>query len=439
MIERLDAVWPTTGVYPVVTAPGFCRKAPGGVGNGQADHRLARAQGALLPRVHRHARSVRPGEARLARPRRAEPRGACAPCRSGTRRCRPRATSRGRSRRWHRSSPTRWCARRSRCRAIEEGRHAALLRKLVAHYEIPLPEPKQEPVGPDPEWNFIRIGYGECFDSFFAFGLYVLAARHRPLSRAAAEGRRADRAGGGAPHPLLRQLDRLAPRQSPALEASARLAPSARRRWRRRSGFASRARAARPGGRKTTSCSACAIRSTCLRRRASFSLCACASTRAGWRRTTRGCCGRLSSRPWRAPWRAPAARLLIPRGAPRADLKLRRLRRASQVGVPGEVQAKGGARRARSFHAASGNPFGLSPSKPAGRKTVEGGALSPPCCNRPQGKRTGDRLLQSTALRAAASLRTSEAATERRPPPLLRLAGERVSFPDDPPTARRRG
>ena len=58
---------------------------------------------------------------------------------------------------------------------FEEGRHSALLRELLARYEIPPPEIKPEPTGPDPEWNFIRVGYGECFDSFFAFGLFVLA------------------------------------------------------------------------------------------------------------------------------------------------------------------------------------------------------------------------------------------------------------------------
>lgn len=56
----------------------------------------------------------------------------------------------------------------------EEARHAELLKLLVTKYDIKVPEfgankPK------DPNWAFMRIGYGECFDSFFAFGLFALA------------------------------------------------------------------------------------------------------------------------------------------------------------------------------------------------------------------------------------------------------------------------
>jgi hypothetical protein len=57
----------------------------------------------------------------------------------------------------------------------EEARHAALLETMLEHYEIPLPPIAEEPLTGDAEWNFIRTGYGECFDSFFAFGLYVVA------------------------------------------------------------------------------------------------------------------------------------------------------------------------------------------------------------------------------------------------------------------------
>ena len=59
--------------------------------------------------------------------------------------------------------------------AYEESRHAALLESMLAHYGIPIPG--GEGVRPrDAEWGFLRMGYGECFDSFFAFGLFRLAA-----------------------------------------------------------------------------------------------------------------------------------------------------------------------------------------------------------------------------------------------------------------------
>jgi hypothetical protein len=57
----------------------------------------------------------------------------------------------------------------------EEGRHSALLHEMLRHYEIPMPQLTDGPQTGDPWWNFMRVGYGECFDSFFAFGLYTLA------------------------------------------------------------------------------------------------------------------------------------------------------------------------------------------------------------------------------------------------------------------------
>ena len=57
----------------------------------------------------------------------------------------------------------------------EEGRHAALLESMLAHYGIEIPEGGGERPR-DAEWGFLRMGYGECFDSFFAFGLFRLAA-----------------------------------------------------------------------------------------------------------------------------------------------------------------------------------------------------------------------------------------------------------------------
>jgi hypothetical protein len=60
---------------------------------------------------------------------------------------------------------------------FEEGRHAAMLGHLVERYEIPLPEIPSPPLSGRVEWDFIQTGYGECFDSFFAFGLYFLAKK----------------------------------------------------------------------------------------------------------------------------------------------------------------------------------------------------------------------------------------------------------------------
>ena len=56
----------------------------------------------------------------------------------------------------------------------EEGRHADVLRLLTRHYGIPvMPFPDPE-VPADPTRAFLRTGYGECLDSFFAFGLFRL-------------------------------------------------------------------------------------------------------------------------------------------------------------------------------------------------------------------------------------------------------------------------
>ncbi len=62
---------------------------------------------------------------------------------------------------------------------FEEARHANLLREMLRHYQVPEPTVTAEKQHPDPEWNFLRVGYGECFDSFFAFGLFRLAGEAR--------------------------------------------------------------------------------------------------------------------------------------------------------------------------------------------------------------------------------------------------------------------
>jgi hypothetical protein len=59
----------------------------------------------------------------------------------------------------------------------EEGRHASVIRLLTRHYGISV-DPFPEPVPPaDPVGAFLSTGYGECMDSFFAFGLFAIGKR----------------------------------------------------------------------------------------------------------------------------------------------------------------------------------------------------------------------------------------------------------------------
>lgn len=58
--------------------------------------------------------------------------------------------------------------------SYEETRHAALLEGLIDHCGIELPEIHADKPR-DAEWGFMRMGYGEVFDSFFAFGLFKIA------------------------------------------------------------------------------------------------------------------------------------------------------------------------------------------------------------------------------------------------------------------------
>ena len=58
---------------------------------------------------------------------------------------------------------------------FEEARHSALLASLLTHYEIPVPPTSPPPLPTDVTWAFLRTEYGECFDSFFAFGLFAIA------------------------------------------------------------------------------------------------------------------------------------------------------------------------------------------------------------------------------------------------------------------------
>jgi hypothetical protein len=71
-----------------------------------------------------------------------------------------------------------------RLQGYEEGRHAEVLMLLTKHYGIPVaPFPPPE-VPKDPTLAFLRTGYGECLDSFFAFGLFRLGERAQIFPKA---------------------------------------------------------------------------------------------------------------------------------------------------------------------------------------------------------------------------------------------------------------
>jgi hypothetical protein len=59
--------------------------------------------------------------------------------------------------------------------ALEEARHGRVIEYMINHYGIQVPERPEKPLPEDLEPAFIKFGYGECFDSFFAFGLFGIA------------------------------------------------------------------------------------------------------------------------------------------------------------------------------------------------------------------------------------------------------------------------
>lgn len=61
--------------------------------------------------------------------------------------------------------------------AFEERRHKAVLEHMMRHYDITQKSDVIASPIRKPRWAFLRTGYGECFDSFFAFGLFALAER----------------------------------------------------------------------------------------------------------------------------------------------------------------------------------------------------------------------------------------------------------------------
>jgi len=59
--------------------------------------------------------------------------------------------------------------------AMEESRHAQLLDYMINHYKIEVPLRPAKQVPDRIESEFIKFGYGECFDSYFAFGFFGIA------------------------------------------------------------------------------------------------------------------------------------------------------------------------------------------------------------------------------------------------------------------------
>ncbi|MGH7005471.1 MAG: ferritin-like domain-containing protein [Alphaproteobacteria bacterium] len=59
--------------------------------------------------------------------------------------------------------------------AFEERRHKVVLENMIRFYGIEITPDESYAPPPDPEWTYLCTGYGECFDSFFAFGLFRLA------------------------------------------------------------------------------------------------------------------------------------------------------------------------------------------------------------------------------------------------------------------------
>ncbi len=57
---------------------------------------------------------------------------------------------------------------------FEEGRHARVLELMTSHYGIEVAPFKAPRPPANPTWAFMRTGYGECMDSFFAFGLFQI-------------------------------------------------------------------------------------------------------------------------------------------------------------------------------------------------------------------------------------------------------------------------
>jgi hypothetical protein len=63
----------------------------------------------------------------------------------------------------------------------EENRHARLIEFFLNHYGIKVAEPAEEEIPLNMETAFVDFGFGECLDSFFAFGLFAIARQAQYL------------------------------------------------------------------------------------------------------------------------------------------------------------------------------------------------------------------------------------------------------------------
>ncbi|MEH1790636.1 ferritin-like domain-containing protein [Nostoc sp.] len=62
--------------------------------------------------------------------------------------------------------------------AMEEVRHGRLIKFLINHYDIQISPPPAPVLPSNIKTAFLDFGFGECLDSFLAFGLFGLAHRH---------------------------------------------------------------------------------------------------------------------------------------------------------------------------------------------------------------------------------------------------------------------
>ncbi|WP_375514306.1 ferritin-like domain-containing protein [uncultured Nostoc sp.] len=61
---------------------------------------------------------------------------------------------------------------------MEEIRHGRLIKFLINHYDIQISPPPEPVLSSNIKTAFLDFGFGECLDSFLAFGLFGIARRH---------------------------------------------------------------------------------------------------------------------------------------------------------------------------------------------------------------------------------------------------------------------